>query len=272
MWRSEDEILEVVQRRAAAALDRRRALLTGSTAALVLVAALAVATVRGGDEGGSQQVRVAAPAGGGAVTTTVFLPPTSIDSPPISSTPLPITSPTTAVVRTTTTVRSAPAPTTTVAPAPTTTRPLPAVCTPDEVQASVSPSKTTFATGEAVNLTATLRNTSGRDCGHATDGWLFTLTDAAGASQGADRGASSHVDCVEGAGPCGLTWSAGTETTFSACWDQLRRVGDTFVQAPPGRYTATATWSGRVTSPVSASATVDVRPPPAGQTPPAATC
>ena len=272
MWRSEDEMLEVVRRRAAATRDRRRALLTGSTAGLLLVAALGVAAVRGGDDDGSQQVRVAAPAGGAAVTTTAApFPPPSIDSPPVSVQPLPITTPTT-TARPTPTTRPATAaastttPTTAASPS-TTAAPL-AVCSPDEVSASATAAKTAFATGEPVRLTGTLSNTSGGPCALASLGIAFTVKDAAGQSVGADRAISAIVDCFDR--PC--AWSAGAEETSPWCWDQQRNVADATSQAPPGRYTITLTWTGRVTSPVSASVTVDVLPPPAGIPPPPATC
>jgi len=273
VWRSEDEMLEVVQRRAAATRDRRRALLTGATAAMVLVTAVAVAAVWGdGGDRGSQELRVAAPAGGGRVaepTTTLAVPPASIDSPPLSLTPAP------AVPRPTTTRRpAAPAVTTTTTPAPPppTTRPLPATCTDQEVQAAFAPSKTTFATGETIRLTAVFRNASDRECGYTTDGQHFSVKDASGNAIGADWGSSSHVDCIEGAEPCGYTWAAGTERSLPVCWDQRRPVEGTSVQVAPGRYSIGYTVTGRVTAPVTLTTTVEILPPLPGTTPPAASC
>ncbi|MFP5316882.1 MAG: hypothetical protein ACLGI2_01165 [Acidimicrobiia bacterium] len=269
MWRSEDEMLAIVRRRAAAARGRRRTLITGSAAAVVLVAALAAATVRGGDGGGLQEVRVAAP----GPTTTVFVPPASVDGPPIEVTPAPARPSPTAAARTTTTLRPAGAATTTTRPAtPPTTRPLPATCAPEEVHAAFTPSRSTFATGEAIRLTAVLRNASQRECGYSTDGQLFTVRDAAGNSLGADWGSSSHVDCVEGVEVCGYTWAAGAEQSLPVCWDQRRTVDGTPGQAPPGRYTIGYTVTGRVSAPVTVTTTVEILPPPPGATPPVASC
>jgi hypothetical protein len=269
VWRSEDEMLEVVQRRAAATRDRRRALLTGSTAGLLLVAALAVTAVRSGDDDGSQQVSVAAPVGG--VTTTVFLPQISVVLPPIDLQPaLPTTpTPTATAPRATPSIRPGASTTTpTTAASPSTTAAPLAVCSPDEVTATATAAKPAFATGEPVRLTGTLSNTSGGPCALASLGIAFTVKDAAGQSVGADRAISAIVDCFDS--PC--AWSPGAEETSSWCWDQRRTVAEATSQAPPGRYTITLTWTGRVTSPVSASVTVDVLPPPAGITPPPATC
>ena len=273
MWRSEDEMLEVVRRRAGAARDRRQAVLTGSTAALVLVAALGVATVRGGDGGGSQQVSVAAPGGErAAVTTTLAVPPASIDAPPLSTQPLPITSPTTtAAPRPTTTVaRSAAATTTapTTAAPPTTVGP-PAACSPGEVAASVAATKPSYVLGEPVRVTGTLRNSSGRACGGGSYGIAFSVRDAAGVSVGADRAISALVDCIE-ASEC--TWPAGGEDSSPWCWDQKGSANGVPTPAGAGRYTIALTWTGRVTSPVTATATVDLVAPPPGTQAATAAC
>jgi hypothetical protein len=273
MWRSDDEMFDVVRRRAARIQERRRALGTGVAAAAVLVCAAAVAVARG--DGGDRQLNVAASGGGSTSASGVersafpvpgtLLPPPGVPALPVDA---PGQSPAATVPPT---VASAPA--TTIAPGspggggggeppPTSVAPAPAgraePCSPGDAAAVTIVDKPTYVPGEPVRISGTLRNTSGRSCFSATYGQLMAVTDATGASLWG-VGTSSLGACVA-AEDC--AWPAGAEAAVGGCWDQKDTQAGT--QVPVGTYTAKISWTGPVA--VTASVTFEIVRDPATPT------
>jgi len=263
VWRSDDEMIEVVRGRAERVHATRRALATGVAAAVVLVSGAAVVVTRGGADG--SQLRVAASGGSATSVPTAAAPvfPVATTTVPVATTVPPPTS-----------VPPAAVPPTTVAPAPTTTpaapRPTPAPapvavaaepCSAADVVATTTVDKVDkakYVSGEPIRPSGTLRNASGRPCLASVYGWTVEVLDASGARVWA-VGASSTHDCPD---PSDCSWPAGATEAASGCWDQ--RATATGSQVAVGSYTARITWSGPVKT--SATAPFQIVPDPAAPT------
>ena len=261
MWRSEDEMLEVVRRRADRVQATRRALATGVAAAVVLVCGAAVAATRGTGDGSAAPQRRVAASGGTTTSVPAVDPPVfavpSTTVPVATSVPVPTTVPAATVPPTA--VAVTPAPTTTVAaPAPEPTPAAAQPCSPADVVATTTVDKAKYVPGEPVRPAGTLRNTSGRACAATVYGWTVEVLDASGARMWA-VGASSTHDCPD---PSDCSWPAGATEAASGCWDQ--RAMATGYQVGVGSYTARITWSGPVKT--SATFAFQIVPDPAAPT------
>lgn len=275
MWRSEDEMLEVVRLRAGRTRVRQRVLLTGVTTTLLLVCGTAFALTRGSGGGPADaEVRVAAPAGAGATSTstpslalepppfpfptglapmpTMVLPPTTVPRTPPS---VPATEP--GPTTTTTTARGGAAAGRTPAPP----------CSPEDGVATVSVEQAKYVPGQPVRVSGTLRNTSGHRCGLASTSSRTEITDPSGALV-FSLGMVKIVECFDPGMDC--SWPADAVETGGTCWDQVDQ--RTQAPAPLGTYTATLSWGGPVTASASTTFQIVPDPSPATTTVPASRC
>lgn len=241
MWRSEDEMLAVVEDRAAGRRRRRQVAGLGSGATVLLVVAVLAAGARTG--GPSRPVDVASAGGavGGGPTTTVATVPGILFPPPeptstVAGPPLPPSGfPPPAPPTTTTVPPDGETPPTTAPPAGAETAEKSGLCARDAVAYGVTVSKPAYLSGEQVKATATFRNTGATPC-YGPSSLIVQWEDGAGRSIIA---IGTHADCFEPR-PCGPLLAAGESYTDVECWDQ----SEANMQVPPGTYGVTFSLDG----------------------------
>lgn len=268
MWRSEDEMLEVVRQRAARVRSRRRAVGTGAAAAVVLVCAATIVLTGPTGDGSGHRLQVAA--SGPTTTSTTAMPSVEVTTLPFPTTSAAVAAqrPPTSTASNTTVTTAAPdtvpvAPATAADEAPSTTAaPVVASCGPEDALATTTVDKQTYLPGQPVRITSTLQNVSGRMCEAAArvSGSSIEITNAAGVPVYVIGGMITHADCFVVSPDC--SWPAGETETTRPCWDQTDTT--TNAQVPTGTYTVTITWMGPVGA--SASATFQIVPDPAAPT------
>lgn len=262
--RTRDELLAHVERRGDDLRRRRRAgrALAGVAAVLAVTALGGLATIDD-DQGGAVQVATDGPSGTAGPETLsepsvaepwpALAPPgIPMPGPPPVSEPPPSTipgqgsdpsMPTTTSAATTPTVPAAP----TTATTPTTTRgstttPPSTIrgprCRPDQLAVAASPSKPEYRPGEKVVVTSTVRNRSSTPCYHNSYSFRFEFTAPDGRSL---IGGDNHADGFNEQS----TLAPGQWMTEIADWYQLDCADSAVrcVQAAPGTYTATVSWS-----------------------------
>ena len=220
-----------------------RMVAVGLAALLLGGAGIAVAATRDTDTA----VEAVAPAADDQSQTT-----TTTTEP--STTPIASSTSTTEAAATTTTTTTARRATTTVArvtttrrPASSTTTPKPAVaaCVPAQIAVAIATDRPSYAPGQQVKVTSTLRNTSSVTCSY--NGYSFTseFKDETGKSFG---GAALIADSF-----ADVPFAPGQVLTNSASWDHRQCPEPACAPLPPGVYTVVVTWGFGATYEVSTS-------------------
>lgn len=210
---------------------RRSAAATGVAALVLAVAGVAAAVTHDPVTKGAAADRPAADA-----TAETTSPPTSTTvatatttSEPMVTTTVP---PTTTLRKPTTT--AARATTTTVAHGTTTVAAGPA-CTPAQIEVKIATDQPSYAPGQAVKVTSTLRNRSSASCFYNGYGARMTFKDDAGHSYpGVSVIADSFAD---------VPLRAGQALTHTGSWDHRACADPGCAALPAGPYYVTVSWN-----------------------------
>lgn len=247
--RSRDELLDHVVRRGTA-LRRRRQLLTGAVAGLAAVTlGISLVALVSRDTSSNTDILTASGAGTSS-TAALHGAAAAVDAVPDSTTtttapapvvtsvvPRPSSSPTTAGPAPATTPTTAAPPATAAPTVPATTTTTISNCTVADLTAASTTDKATYAAGETVKVSGTIRNTSSRPCLY---GFSFTATFKDATGKTVSLTVASHGDYFNGP----PVFNPGQTYDASHQWNQQICVPETgaCAQAPAGTYAGVITW------------------------------
>jgi hypothetical protein len=167
-------------------------------------------------------------------TTTTVLPAETTTTAAITSTPTTVApSTTTTAAGATTTTRQGATTTTARAGATTTTSAPVGPCTATQLEAAVTTDKVSYAQGEQVRITSTLRNRSATTCTYPSFVFSATILSPGGATI---TGFSRQGDAPGALG-------TGQANEASVTWDRVSCPSPFCTQSTPGTYSVSVTWN-----------------------------